>query len=185
MRRAQQGDHVRVHYIKRFQDGSTASSRGRAPLKITIGTAHPRLPGLGLALVGLAAGEARTLCVPAAQAYGLRDPSRVRPLDRRCFAPNKALPIGKWVRVMDRRGRRWVRILEVRDELVIVDVNRRWAGLEMELKVVLIAIHDADAGLNDSNPNREKPTKAAGDRQLTAEPFLGDIDDGTQSGHRV
>ena len=64
MQKAQQGDHVQVHYVKRFQDGSTTSSRSRSPLELTIGTAHPRLPGLGLALVGLAAGECRTLRVP-------------------------------------------------------------------------------------------------------------------------
>src|SRR6516162_8638004 len=54
MRTVQQGDRVLVHYVKRFQDGSVASSRDRceAPLELTVGTDHPRLPGLGLALVG-------------------------------------------------------------------------------------------------------------------------------------
>ena len=54
MRTAQMGDKVRVHYVKRLQDGSRASSRNSGPLELTVGIGHPRLPGLGLALVGLA-----------------------------------------------------------------------------------------------------------------------------------
>ena len=185
MRKAQQGDHVQVHYVKRFQDGSTASSRGRSPLEVTIGTAHPRLPGLGLALVGLAPGECRTLKVPPEKAYGIRKPSRVRTLDRKFFPPDKPLPVGKWVRISGRRGPRLVRILEWNNEEVIIDTNHRRAGQALELELELIAILDSNAGLNDSNPNQEKPTEAAGDRQLTAEPPLGDIDDRTRSGHRV
>src|SRR5436853_5894668 len=57
MRTVQSGDSVRVHYVKRFQDGSVASSRGRVPVELTVGIDHPRLRGLGLALVGLAPGE--------------------------------------------------------------------------------------------------------------------------------
>jgi len=165
MRRAQQGDHVQVRYVKRFQDGSTASSRAYSPLELTVGMAHPRLPGLGLALVGLSAGESRTLRVPAEQAYGLRNPNRVRPLDRRCFSPNKAPAIGKWVRVLGRRGRRLVRVLEVREEVVIVDVNHRWAGLALEMEVELIAIHDADADSVVPNPSEEESAKMAGGQQ--------------------
>jgi FKBP-type peptidyl-prolyl cis-trans isomerase 2 len=163
MRKAQQGDHVRVHYVKRFQDGSTASSRTRSPIDVIVGTAHPRLPGLGLALVGLAAGESRTLKVAPEQAYGSRDPSRVRRLDRRCFPPDKPLAIGKWVRLMDRRGRRLVRIIEERDAVVIVDVNHRWAGLALELEVELIAIQDAETGPSLPGAKQEaRPNTANG-----------------------
>jgi peptidylprolyl isomerase len=145
MRKAEQGDHVQVHYVKRYQDGSVASSRGRSPLEVTIGKSHPRLPGLGLALVGLAAGECTTLKVPPDQAHGPRDPSRVRRLDRKRFPTDEALDVGKWVRVVTRRGQRRVRILEVHDKVVVVDVNHRWAGQALELEVELLTIHDPDA----------------------------------------
>ncbi len=146
MRNAQQGDHVQVHYVKRFQDGSTASSRGRSPLEVTIGRAHPRLPGLGLALVGMAPGECRTLKVPAEQAYGLRNPIRVRTVHRSRFPVDRGLSVGKWVRISSGRGSRLVRILEWNDEKVVIDTNHRRAGQALELDVELIAILDADAG---------------------------------------
>lgn len=146
MRTAQVGDRVRVHYVKRLQDGGVASSRGQAPLEVTVGIGHPRLPGLGMALVGLAEGQSTTLRVPPEQAYGVRNPRRVRDLERKRFAPEQTLVIGEWARVRSRRGRRRVRILEVRDNVVVVDGNHRGAGQTLELKVKLLTIRGAAAG---------------------------------------
>ena len=99
MRTAKKGDRVQVHYVKRLQDGSVTSSRGRAPLEVTIGRRHPRLPGLGLALVGLAAGESTKLNVPAERAYGTSDTGKIYHLARKRFADDQPLGIGKWVRL--------------------------------------------------------------------------------------
>jgi peptidylprolyl isomerase len=149
MHTAQQGDRVQVHYVKRFQDGSVASSRsrGRPPVEVTVGTDHPRLPGLGLGLVGLAPGRHVTLTVPAERASGLPEPGRVRRLARTRFPEHQALPVGKWVQLLDRRGRRrLVRIVEVRERVVVVDARHPRAGQALELDVELLAIHAPDAG---------------------------------------
>jgi FKBP-type peptidyl-prolyl cis-trans isomerase 2 len=141
MQTAQPGDHVRVHYVKRFQDGAVVSSRDKTPLELTVGVDHPRLPGLGLALVGLAPGATATVRVAPEQAYGSPDPSRVRRLDRSRFPKDYPLPLGKWVKISDRRGRRRVvRIVEVRPEMVVVDTNHRRAGQSLELEVELLGI---------------------------------------------
>ncbi len=142
MRLVQQGDKVQVHYVKCFQDGSVVSSRGKGPAEVTVGVDHPRLPGLGLALVGLAVGESRKLIVSAGQAYGLFDPRRIHSLARTRFAEHKDLAVGGWVRVWDRRRhRRLVRVLEIREDLVVVNANHRWAGQSLELEVEVVAIH--------------------------------------------
>lgn len=141
MRTVQQGDRVRVHYVKRFQDGSVASSRDRGPLELTVGVDHPRLPGLGLALVGLAPGATTTVCVPPGHGYGPSDPARVHRWPRTRFPHDQALPVGRWVRVTNAQGRqRLVRIVEVRGQTVVVDTNRRGAGQALELEVELIGI---------------------------------------------
>ncbi len=147
MQTAQQGDRVQVHYVKRFQDGSVASSRDRAPLEVTVGIDHPRLPGLGLALVGLAPGTHTTVSVPSERAYGPSDPARVHRWARTRFPKDRSLPIGKWVRFRNSQGRpRLVRILEVLGKMVVVDTNHRWAGQALELEVELIGIQAPDAG---------------------------------------
>ena len=145
MRVVQPGDKIQVHYVKRFQGGSIVSSRGKAPTELIVGVAHPRLPGLELTLVGLAAGESRTLSVPAEQAYGPFNPRLVRRLARRRFAEHKDLSVGQWVRVWDRQHRRrLVRVVEIGEITVVVDANRRWAGQSLELEVVVLAIHEPE-----------------------------------------
>jgi len=147
MQTAQPGDRVRVHYVKRFRDGSVASSRGRAPIELTVGSDHPRLPGLGLALVGLTPGASTTISVPPERAYGPSDPSRVRRWARTRFPEDQPLQVGEWARVLSRGGRRrLVRILEVHDNLVVVDTNHRGAGQALNLEVELIDIQSPDAG---------------------------------------
>lgn len=145
MRVIQQGDKVQVHYVKVFQDGSTVSSRGKAPTEVTVGTAHPRLPGLGLTLVGLTVGESRTLIVPAQDAYGPFNPRLIRRIARWRFAEHEDLSIGQWVRVWDRQHRRrLVRIMEIGEITVIVDANHRWVGQSLELEVRVIAIRGSE-----------------------------------------
>lgn len=147
MRTAQKGDRVQVHYVKRLQNGSMASSRGRAPLELTVGIDHPRLPGLGLALVGLAPGASATLRVPPERAYGLPDPSRLLRWSRKRFPEHMVLQPGKLVRRTNGQGkRRVVRILQVIGDMVIVDGNHRWAGQPLDLEVELLMIHDESSG---------------------------------------
>ncbi len=139
MRTAQAGDRVLVHYRKQFSDGSLSASRKNAPLEITVGTTHPRLPNLGAALIGLAPGERTQLQLPPEKAYGLVDPARIRRWSRARFPQEGPLPVGGWLRVVDRRGRpRQVRVLEINGSTVVVDTNHRRAGQSLVMDVELV-----------------------------------------------
>jgi peptidylprolyl isomerase len=137
---AQQGDRAQVHCVIRCQDGSRASSRRRPPIELTVGACR-RLPGLGLALLGMAPGSRKTVTLSPEQAYGMRDPARVRRCSRERFAEQTTLEIGTRVGLIDARGRRrMVRVLQVDSKSVLVDTNHRWAGQTLELDVELIAV---------------------------------------------
>jgi FKBP-type peptidyl-prolyl cis-trans isomerase 2 len=141
MRTVQPGDSVRVRYVKRSQDGSVAPACCRTPVEITVGTDHPRLPGLGLALVGLAPGAVTTVRVPAGQGHGPADPARIHRWARARFPKDQPLAAGQWVPFANPRGRRrLVRVVEVRARTVVVDTNSRWAGRALELEVELLGI---------------------------------------------
>jgi FKBP-type peptidyl-prolyl cis-trans isomerase 2 len=143
MRTVQPGDRVQVHYVKRFQDGSTASSR--QPVELIVGTDHPCLPGLGTTLVGLAMGEAATVTVPPERAYGMPDAARIRRWPRQRFPKEATLRAGAWVRLTTATGRgRFVRILEVQSKRVVVDTNHRGVGQSLELEVKLLAFLGPD-----------------------------------------
>jgi FKBP-type peptidyl-prolyl cis-trans isomerase 2 len=142
MRTAQPGDRVSVHYVKRSENGGVVSSRGRAPVVLTVGTEHRRLPGLATALVGRHAGERIRLLVPPEQAYGLPRPERVRRLPRARFPKGHGLTVGSRVYVAGRNGPRLVRIVAVRDDGVVVDANHPWAGQSVKLEAKIVVILD-------------------------------------------
>ncbi len=137
----QLGDRVWVRYVKRTQDGSVTPARSRTPVVMTVGVDHPRLPGLGLALVGLTPGAVTTVRVPAGQGHAPSDPARVRRWGRARFPEGRPLVAGAWVPVSDAVGRRrLVRVVEAGARTVMVDTNSRWAGRALELEVQLIDI---------------------------------------------
>jgi FKBP-type peptidyl-prolyl cis-trans isomerase 2 len=143
MRTVQPGDQVLVHFVKRCDRG-VVTSRGRGPLELTAGAAHRRLPGLGLALVGLAEGQQVVVHVPAGEAHG--PPGRLRRLARSRFDAGQELASDSWVRLVDRRGRRrLVRVVEVVDGAVVVDTAHPWAGEPLTLEVEVVTIRGAQA----------------------------------------
>jgi FKBP-type peptidyl-prolyl cis-trans isomerase 2 len=161
MRIAQQGDCVQVHYVKRLQDGRTASSH--EPLQLTVGINHPRLPGLGAALVGLAVGQAATLTVPPESAYGISDPSRIRRWSRQRFPKEATLRVGQLIWFADERGRRRrVRILEADSTMVVVDANHPCAGQTLELEVKLLGFLEQPFALEGSTaiPRAQRPRRS-------------------------
>jgi FKBP-type peptidyl-prolyl cis-trans isomerase SlpA len=142
MRIAQQGDRVLVHYVKHLENGAVQTSRGRGPLEITIGIDNPRLPGLGLKLVGLAPGEETRLTVPPERAYGKPDPGRIHRWSRARFPAKTRLQVGQWVKFTDPKGhRRRVRILKLSPKGALVDTNHPFAGQWLNLEIELVAIY--------------------------------------------
>lgn len=70
MTQAKAGNTVQIHYTGTLQDGSVFdSSDGRDPLEFQLGSGQI-IPGLDSAIDGMAAGEQKTVTIPAAEAYG-------------------------------------------------------------------------------------------------------------------
>jgi peptidylprolyl isomerase len=160
MRTIQQGDRVRVHFVKRLQRGKVVSSRGHDPLELEVGREHRSLPGLGLALVGMSPGQQVVVTVPAHLAYGPVGPARLRRVARARFTPEENLTVGRWVRVTAQSGRRRVvRVMEVRDSLVVVDTNHPWAGQDVVLEVEVLSVDTQASG------GAAPPQGAADDRR--------------------
>ena len=66
----QQGDRVRVHYTGRLDDGEVFdSSEGGTPLAFTVGSGQV-IPGFDQGVLGMSPGDAKTVHIPCADAYG-------------------------------------------------------------------------------------------------------------------
>ena len=136
----QPGAVVHLEFTLRDQDGVVLdTTRGRAPLVFTHG-AGEIIAGLERALAGMRVGEAKRVTVPPEEAYGPVDATAVTevPKDQ---VPPEARAVGARLRGQTRSGREVpVRVREIKDTTVVLDLNHPLAGrtLVFDVRVILI-----------------------------------------------
>lgn len=138
---AKTGDTVRIHYTGTLSDGSTFdTSSGRDPLEFTVGSGQI-IPGLERAIDGMSVGEKKTVEVPAAEAYGDRNPEGVQSVPRAQVPDHIPLDPGTQLQVQTGDGRTMpVTVAEVTDEAVVLDANHPLAGKDLTFEVELVEI---------------------------------------------
>jgi peptidylprolyl isomerase len=135
------GDTVRIHYTGTLSDGTTFdSSQGGEPLQFTVGSGQI-IPGLDRAIPGMNVGETKTVTVPAAEAYGDRNPDGVQSVPRAQVPDHIPLDPGTQLQVQTRDGRTLpVTVTEVTAEVVVLDANHPLAGKDLTFEVELVEI---------------------------------------------
>ena len=145
MQLAKQGDLVTVHYTGRLDDGSVFDrSVGGEPLKFVLGKGHV-IPGFDAAVEGMAAGQNKTVTIPAAQAYGPRHEQMVISLPRSQFPIGQAPAIGQRLHLQSADGREMaVTVCAVTDETVSMDANHPLASKDLTFDLRLAGISEDD-----------------------------------------
>ena len=145
MQLAKQGDLVTIHYTGRLNDGSVFdSSDGGEPLKFVLGKGHV-IPGFDAAVEGMAAGQDKTVTIPALQAYGPRHEQMVISLPRLQFPIGHAPAIGQRLHLQSADGREVaVMVCAVTDEAVSMDANHPLAGKDLTFDLRLAGISQDD-----------------------------------------
>ena len=135
------GDTLRIHYTGTLSDGTVFdSSDGRDPLEFTLGAGQV-IAGLDAGLEGMRVGEARTLTIPADQAYGAHDPAGRQAVPREQVPPGLSLEIGTVLELTLPEGRVMpVTVAEVTDEAGILDANHPLAGQDLTFVVEMMEI---------------------------------------------
>jgi len=134
----EEGSRVSIEYTLKLDDGSTVQSNmGEEPLIYTQGGGQI-LPALEAELAGLTANDTRKVDLSAEQGYGAIDPQAFEtvPLDR---IPPEARNVGAVLMAQNSTGdQRPVRVVEVREQDVVLDLNHPLAGqaLHFDVKVV-------------------------------------------------
>lgn len=139
----QEGDTITVEYEGRLEDGTVfdSSDKHDEPLQFTVGEGKI-IKGFDQAVVGMKVGEEKEVTVPPEQAYGMHNPELVRDLPRNVFPEDQEIQRGMVFMMSLPDGRQVpVRIAEVADETVKVDLNSPLAGktLTFSIKIVSIA----------------------------------------------
>jgi peptidylprolyl isomerase len=141
MQAAKIGKRAKIHYTVTLKDGKTVgSSKGGQPLSFTIGRGKV-FKALEQGIIGMQAGDVRTIELAPEEAYGIRDESRVIQLDRSKVDANIELQKG---RIMQYRSETQevvnLLIRDLDEETVTVDGNHPLAGETLTYTVHLVSL---------------------------------------------
>ncbi len=134
-------DTVRVHYTGTLTDGTVFdSSNDREPFEFTIGQGMV-IPGFENAIVGMNEGDAKTISIPAEDAYGLYQEELVAVVARSQVPPEIGLDIGTILQVRSPEGGlARVIVKEVSESEVTLDLNHPLAGQDLTFELKLVQI---------------------------------------------
>jgi len=141
MAQAKNGDTVKVHYTGKLLSGDQFdSSEGREPLEFTVG-AGMMIKGFDAALPGMEVGDKKTINIPAADAYGEKDPTAVIPFPKENAPADMKLEPGMQLTLTNQEGQPFpVVVTEVQDDVILLDANHFLAGEELVFDIELVEI---------------------------------------------
>ena len=135
------GDTVRFHYTTKLESGAELeSSRDGDPLEVTLGEGKI-IAGLENALVGMAAGDAKTVTIRSEDAYGPHHAEFVRIVDRSMIPAHIELEVGKVLQAGASEAEQInLTITEVAEETVTLDANHPLAGKDLVFDLEMVEI---------------------------------------------
>jgi FKBP-type peptidyl-prolyl cis-trans isomerase 2 len=134
-----EGMTVSLEYTLTLTDRTRVESNvGQQPLVFTQGSGH-LVPGLEKALIGMKAGQAKHIEVPAELAYGVYNAD-----DQIKVPRNKVPPTVKVGDVLTRPSdRKPLKVLQITADTVIMDANHPLAGKDLIFDVKILKVERA------------------------------------------
>lgn len=141
MNKAKQGDCVKVHYRGSLDSGEVFdTSQDREPLEFTIGEGRV-IAGFEDAVVGMVAGEEKSVRIPSAEAYGERREDMVAVFNSGQFPEDLAPAVGQILQLKREDGMLiQVMVTDVTGDQVTLDANHPLAGKDLIFDLKLVDI---------------------------------------------
>lgn len=141
MTQAKNGDTVHIHYTGTLEDGTVFDrSQGRDPLAFEVGSGMV-IPGLDVAIPGMAVGDKKIVDIPCDQAYGPAHPEARQAVPRDQFPDNIPLEIGVQLQMQTPDGRAMaVTIAEVTEAEITLDANHALAGKDLTFDIEIMSL---------------------------------------------
>lgn len=144
MKIAKKGDNVKVEYVGTLEDGTVfdSSENHEAPLEFTVGNGQI-IKGFDEALIGMKIGDEKEVKLAPKDAYGDYNPELVRDIPKEIFPENQEVKVGMVFMMNLPDGRQVpVKISDVSNGTVTVDLNPLLAGKTLIFKIKLLEIKD-------------------------------------------
>lgn len=131
---------VTLHFTLRLENGEIVDSTlGRAPATFLWGD-ESFLPAFEQSLLGLKAGDRRSMLMDAQSAFGERNPENVQVMDRALFSPALQLEPGLMISFADKKGELPGVVVAFDERHVTVDFNHPLAGRNLTFEVEILAV---------------------------------------------
>lgn len=138
---AKAGDTVMLHYIGRYEDGRIFdSSMERDPIPVEIG-AGEIIKGLEKAVVGMQAGEKKTVTVKPEEGYGNYNENLLTEMPKERIPEDISPEKGMILQFDDKKGLTLqVVVDEVLDKSIILDANHPLAGKNLVFDIEVVKV---------------------------------------------
>lgn len=141
MAHVKEGDVVRVHYTGKLLNGEQFdSSVGREPLEFTVG-AGQMIKGFDAAMPGMLLGEKKTINIAPEEGYGAKNEDAIIEFPKEQVPADMKLEPGMQLTLSDQAGNPVpVKVVEVKEEIIVLDANHFLAGETLVFDVELVEI---------------------------------------------
>ena len=141
MAAAKSGDTVKIHFTGKLQDETVIeTSKDRDPLEFKIGDGNV-IPGLEQGVIGMAAGDKKTIAISPEDAFGQPQEDLVVDMKKSEFPKDVELAAGVYLNIESSDGKEFkAKVVEIKEDTVILDANHPLAGVTINYDVELIEI---------------------------------------------
>lgn len=150
------GSTVTLEYTLTSDDGKfTETNKGKEPLRYVDGR-DQIIPGLEKALEGLAAGAEKKVTVKPEDGYGEIDPKNFQEVPKETVPPD-LLKVGATLFAQTPDGQQFpVRVHEIKDKTVIMDMNHPLAGKTLVFDVKILDVKPPESQSSAPAPNNPR-----------------------------
>lgn len=136
----QPGSKVTIHYVCKFEDGKVVEESKKEGLTFISGR-RAVIKGLDDGILGMQEGEHRKIIVAAVDAYGEYHNDLISEVPKTHLPEGVEPRIGSVHQMTTQKGKTvHMKVLEVREQTVIVDMNHPMAGKNLIFEVVVMKI---------------------------------------------
>ena len=155
------GDVIQVHYVGTITDTGEEfdnSYTRETPFQFEVG-AGTVIGGFDAAVQGMTVGEKKTIALTPAQAYGQRNPEAMIDFEKANFPEDFNIEVGGLVPLTGPNGPAVGVIQEVKEDLVVLDMNHRLAGKNLSFSLELVGIGAVEEEQTENETEQEEESK--------------------------
>ena len=141
MAEAKLGDTIKIHFTGKLQDETVIeTSKDRDPLEFKIGDGNV-IPGLEQGVIGMAAGDKKTIAVSPEEGFGQPQEDLVVDLKKSEFPEDVEFAVGAYLNIETSESKEFkAKVVEIKEDTVTLDANHPLAGITINYDVELLEI---------------------------------------------